>query len=331
MIATSSRLKVLTLMPPAVEPEAPPTNIKAIETNRAASDNPPVGTTAKPAERTLVEWKKALSASHRLRHRAERRRVLPLECPDEHGPTDEEGGARDDHDLRLHGERPPASLQCEIADDRVSEASQHDRDAERAEHDDVVRERREAAKIASEVEPRVHERGDGVERPPPDPADQVAAAAACDERSRQHQRRCAFDDEREDRDPADDRAGAAEIDATHRLLDHHAVPETRAATDHDHQEQRRPGHDAEAAGLDQREDHDVAEGAPVRRGIDHDQPADADGGCRGEQRIDQRRHRAGAAGDRQHQQRGADRHRSKEAVDRAPTRPAGGHAGTDAA
>jgi hypothetical protein len=54
-IATSSTAIVLTFTPPAVEPDAPPMNIRARPITRLSSSSPPTPTESIPPLRRLIE------------------------------------------------------------------------------------------------------------------------------------------------------------------------------------------------------------------------------------------------------------------------------------
>ena len=77
-------------------------------------------------------------------------------------------------------------------------------------------------------------------------------------------------------DPLQDVPHVAELGRVRRGRSDEALaqPEPAGQADDD---QGRQGHDPEAAGLDQAEDHDLAEPAPVPSGVDHGEPGDADG------------------------------------------------------
>ena len=55
----NTRVNVLVLTPPAVDPEEPPMNIRSITKSRVGNPNAPKSTVLKPAVRAVTEEKKA--------------------------------------------------------------------------------------------------------------------------------------------------------------------------------------------------------------------------------------------------------------------------------
>ncbi len=60
MTAATRTASVVTLIPPAVDPDAPPMNIRAIPVSSVASVSWPTGTVLMPAVRYVTDWNRAL-------------------------------------------------------------------------------------------------------------------------------------------------------------------------------------------------------------------------------------------------------------------------------
>ncbi|SIA72217.1 Uncharacterised protein [Mycobacteroides abscessus subsp. abscessus] len=86
------------------------------------------------------------------------------------------------------------------------------------------------------------------------------------------------------------------------LRGEHALGEAEVARDGE-SEDRREGHDAQAADDDTCGDDCLPEGGPVGRGVDGGQAGDADGGHGGEENVDEGGGCVGRGGDWQHQER----------------------------
>ena len=89
------------------------------------------------------------------------------------------------------------------------------------------------------------------------------------------------------------------------------------------EQERRAGHEPEAADLDQDQDHDLAERAPVRRGVDDDEAGDAHRRRGREQGDDEIRRDAGLAGPWHEEQQRADPDEDGEAGHQHGSRPGG--------
>ncbi len=130
----------------------------------------------------------------------------------------------------------------------------------------------------------------------------LRAGHECD---REHDRADALGDQREDGDPLQQAAHGAELQPAERLLDEDAIAQRRAPAEEKLEQQRGAGHDPEAAGLDEQQDDDLAERAPVRRGVDHHEARNTRRTRCREERVDETRRLAGGGCHRQHQQCGA--------------------------
>ena len=85
------------------------------------------------------------------------------------------------------------------------------------------------------------------------------------------------------------------------LRGEHALGEAEVARDGE-SEDRREGHDAQAADDDAGGDNGLPEGGPVGRGVDGGQAGDADGGHGGEENVDEGCGGVRGGGDWQHQE-----------------------------
>src|SRR6478752_1349183 len=272
---------------------------EAADRNRAHAGRPERGRLEQRVERPLDRV-----------DRAEGVRVAPLEREQRERPAREQHGRGHQHELRLEREPGPAALVEHVAHDRHAETAEDDQQAERHEHDRVVGETAQALEPAHEVEARVVEGGDRVEQAVPRGLGRVLVA--------KHEGAGHYDGADPLRD--DGEYGDAPEDASHRpevaraggLLGDDPVAERRAAANEQEEQQRRAGHEPEPTGLDEAEDDDLSERAPVGRGVDDDEPRDAHRGCGREQGGDGVRPRSVRRCDRQDEEAGPDRDEDEE-------------------
>ena len=112
------------------------------------------------------------------------------------------------------------------------------------------------------------------------PVPQRAAKAKLrQEAEKQDERARALDRGRAAQDIADEAHKTAVAVGAERLRDHHALPQADL-TPQGEEEQTGDGHKAEAADLDQDQDHGLPEHGPVRAGIDADEARHAGSGGR---------------------------------------------------
>ncbi len=217
-MAMRSTLKVFTLMPPAVEPDAPPMNIIAMTMNRVGSRSSTVGNVLKPGRPERRRFEQRIERPSALGQGAEGGGIGPLENGQRCGPDREDGQRRQHDDPRLEREPPPAPLGRDVADDGEAETAQEDEHAERREDKRVADEVRQAAVTAEQVEAPIVEGGDGVEDPPPGGLDRVGRVVANQERDGQDDGPRDLGDEGEDRNAPDDAGNATELRDTGRRL-----------------------------------------------------------------------------------------------------------------
>jgi hypothetical protein len=236
---------------------------------------------------------------------AKGRRVRPFERGSGDRATDEQHRRHHQDELRLEGEPDPAPLDHDVADDGEAETAEQHQDADRYEDHRHVGQVGEAAEAAEEVDAAVVERRDRVEQAPPRRRDRVLAAR------REHgtEDHCAsrLTGNREDEDAPDDGRDAAEVRQAPRGLDAQPVAEACPATDKREQEERRSGHEREATDLDQQQDHELTERAPVLGGVVEDEAGGRDGRGGHEQGLGGRGLLAALGGDGQREENGPDR------------------------
>ena len=237
----------------------------------------------------------------------------------------EQQPAAADQDARDGQNQPRVQLQFgkaeaavhQIAPDHKAQTADHDQRRDRQRDERVARvgrQRRERRPRAHQVEARVAERRDRVKQREIDPA---PPAEFRNEADAQQRRARQLKGERKRHDVPDQRADAGEGDASCRLHQHLAVvkPQLFAQREGD---ERDHGHEAEAAELDQQQDHDLPEGRPAGEGVPDDQSGHAGRARRGEQRVEKAR--AVRRGDRQRQQSCSDQNDREKAQRDQPRR-----------
>jgi hypothetical protein len=245
-----------------------------------------------------------------LRKGAERGGVGPLEHRYRGRADCEQRRSGQQHDLRLEGQPLPAKLPDDVADDREPQAPQDDQQADRHEDEGIVGERREAPELTDQVEAGVVERRDRVKEAPPRRSGWVLPSRGKGSPERDGSKPLCKD--REHCDAPDEARDAAEVEGAGRRLHEHPIAEPGAPSDEKEQQQGRPGHEAEAADLNEDEDDRLPERTPVVGGVDHGEACDADGRGRGEQRHKSSGGVAIGRSGREHEQHGAGRHQRRE-------------------
>ena len=137
--ARASTASVVTLMPPAVDADPPPTNMSIEPTMSDEPLSSPMSTTENPPERVIADRKndwKTVSQAFML---AEGRRVVVLQGEEGRGAGEEEQHRRDQGELRVQRPMPDVPLvPPERVDDGESDgAEEHARHHHRQE--EVVR------------------------------------------------------------------------------------------------------------------------------------------------------------------------------------------------
>lgn len=111
-----------------------------------------------------------------------------------------------------------------------------------------------------------------------------------------------FDDDRDGPDAEEDPAQVSEADGARRGRAHEPAAQAEPPGE-EQAEQGGERHDAEPADLKEEHDDGLAERGPERRGVDDDEPGHADGGRRGEERLEHRRATACARYGQEQQER----------------------------
>ena len=145
------------------------------------------------------------------------------------------------------------------------------------------------------------------------PAGLAPGEALARERGCQHDGTGQLRDEREGGDALDEGGDAAQLRDPRGCLDEHPVAQSGPPADQEEEQERGTGHEPEPADLDESEDDEVTEWAPVRPGVQDDEPGDAHRRGRGEQRVQRPRPRPVRGGDRERQDHRADGDDDREA------------------
>ena len=281
--------RVVTFMPPAVEPGAPPMNIRPIIRKRVAGASRVRSRVLKPAVRQVADWNKACDS--RSHQESPARAPLPSTRRISSGAADQQqpeavsttlacrprrmpgpGGRR-----RARPRSQPAVWATTPKPSPPSTTSRPDRL-----HDQrPVRQAHQG--VAEGGEAGVAEGADGVEDRGPQALAAVGDHAV--EPAVKQRRPGRLDGQGHQDDEAQ---GAPDL-GQHRHLEDLAQEAALAHADAPPQQQaqgRGQGHDAQSAELDQQQDHRLAERREAGPGVPHDQPGDADGAGGGEQGVE---------------------------------------------
>jgi len=151
---------------------------------------------------------------------------------------------------------------------------------------------------AEDIEAGVAERGDGMEDGVPGAQSRTVFRNEAD--AQQHGAG-ALEDRGADQNALHHADDAAELAGAHGFRQHGTLMQADALADQEGEAQRK-GHEAQAAALDQKQDHELAEERELRPDIIDDQAGDAGGAGGRKQGIQKRRGHSRAAGDRETQQ-----------------------------
>jgi hypothetical protein len=253
-----------------------------------------------PAVRAVADWKKAARsrpAGEKLGHRS---RVSGLAGQDHEGAREEEDTGHRHHELGVERPGAAAARSAEsvehLRDDRVPDAADHE-ERQDGEGDHRIGNVANQA-IAEQAEAGVVERGDGVEAPQHERRRQRELP---EPPGREGERPDRLDGGRHDEDAPDVPHEPLEGELVQAFLQGQAVAE-RDLPPQDERDEARHGHVPEAAGLDEREDHEVTEEREVLRGIQDDQAGHADRRRRREQSVHEGRRPGRCARDGQPQE-----------------------------
>ena len=300
---------MLTLIPPPVDPDAGPMNIRMVVTVIDSGLSACVSSAAKPALRGVIEANSEFTTLSTSPSGPSVRGFDHSTIPMTTAAGDDQHDGRDDHELGLDGEGPPATAIAQVAGDHEPETADHDQQRGGEQHQRLAREDREPAAAAHQVEARVVEGARRVEDRLPHGVRRIPRPSGEGDHEQEHGDADDLDGEREGDRPADDVPGAAQ--RAPERVDHGRPGRERGPPAEQHR-QRGRRHDPEAADRDQDGDRQLAPERPVVGRVDDGEARVRGRGHRREQRVDGRGPLPALARDRRHEEQRPDRDERRE-------------------
>ena len=233
-----------------------------------------------------------------MEQRRERRKSLGQ--PQKQRAPDGQNGADAQHDLGMHGIALPRKLfRLHLADDQKADATEEDQRAGNEIQKDIIAERHKIPPAAKDVKAGVVERGNCMEQAD---ADGFFDRIALYKYGKTQRRAAKFNDQCRFEQHGQKLYDAAPGTQVSRLADDIHAFEIDAAARRKH-DACADGADAESADLNQDGNNGLPKGSKGVADIDCQQSCDADGACRGIERINIGKRRTRLDADRQHQQR----------------------------
>ena len=234
-------------------------------------------------------------------HAAERGRVAPLVEQDRHHAAEQQHRRTPQRDARMDGPGPAALVAAELVEHGKAQTADDHRQHDRHQYHRVRGEAHQAVVIGRKA--GVVERRYRVEKPVPEclGPGQVIAQAKMQGEDRRHDQ---FDAQGNQQDQPQHARDVPEPERACLLLRDQTAAQLQPSLDHQ-PEQRRATHDAQAADLEQQQNHALPEKRPIHGRVLHDEPRNTDRRHGGEQRRQQRCLTRPGRGRRKRQQRRA--------------------------